>query len=288
MSLFPIGFCIPAEKIIEYVPVKTKELSVIYPTKNHGSFENYTFNEEEEYYKEYQSSIFAITKKKGGWDCLRHYEILANGCIPYFVDIEKCPENTLFRFPREMIKFTNIHYNNYKDSNWKRQCNRFICSLLDYTRKYLTTEAMAEYFIEKANIKKIDKVLYLNNGQDYLSDLIYHGLYCILSNIHDYPKKDYMYKGYTKIKDLYGKGFTYTGLLERRDDTRDKTFEEDIQKRFYDKIIFSDYHKMSKYEFVMSYYKPQEVILMCGADIHKCKYHRFLERGHTMFVREIN
>ena len=117
MSLFPIGFCIPAEKIVTFLPVKTKELSVIYPTKNHGSFDNYIFDKEEDYYKEYQSSIFAITRKKGGWDCLRHYEILANGCIPYFIDIEKCPENTLFRFPREMIKITNKYHNNYKNTS---------------------------------------------------------------------------------------------------------------------------------------------------------------------------
>jgi hypothetical protein len=31
-------------------------------------------------------------QKKGGWDCLRHYEIIGNGCMPYFENIEKCPK----------------------------------------------------------------------------------------------------------------------------------------------------------------------------------------------------
>ena len=40
---------------------------------------------ESDYYKDYQRSYFAITCKKGGWDCLRHYEILANAVSPTFL-----------------------------------------------------------------------------------------------------------------------------------------------------------------------------------------------------------
>jgi hypothetical protein len=50
--------------------------------------QNEFYNTEEEYYNEYKKSYFAITTKKCGWDCMRHYEILANGCIPYFLNIE--------------------------------------------------------------------------------------------------------------------------------------------------------------------------------------------------------
>lgn len=47
----------------------------------HGVGKNtYIFENEEEYYNDYKKSLFAITRKKGGWDCMRHYEILACGC----------------------------------------------------------------------------------------------------------------------------------------------------------------------------------------------------------------
>jgi len=50
--------------------------------------EVYTFVEayknEKDYYQSYQNSIFALSYKKAGWDSLRHYEILMNGCIPLF------------------------------------------------------------------------------------------------------------------------------------------------------------------------------------------------------------
>ena len=53
------------------------------------------YKSEQDYYKRYQDSIFALTYKKLGWDSLRHYEILMNGCIPLFLNIEKCPEKIL-------------------------------------------------------------------------------------------------------------------------------------------------------------------------------------------------
>ena len=38
---------------------------------------------------------------------MRHYEILACGCIPIFENLENCPEKTMFNFPKEIIKETN-------------------------------------------------------------------------------------------------------------------------------------------------------------------------------------
>lgn len=68
-----------------------------------GDDNTYIFNTENDYYDEYKKSIFALTYKKGGWDCMRHYEILACGCIPYFPDILSCPPKTMYFLPKEMI-----------------------------------------------------------------------------------------------------------------------------------------------------------------------------------------
>jgi len=37
-------------------------------------------------------SKFGITTKRGGWDCLRHYELAANGCVLCFRDLDAKPE----------------------------------------------------------------------------------------------------------------------------------------------------------------------------------------------------
>ena len=107
--LFPITFSIPYEKIVKGIPVKTKIISNLIP----GKLETYIYNTEEEYYNEYKTSYFATTCKKAGWDCMRHYEILANGCIPYFIDIEKCPENTMALLPKQLLLNGNKLYHQF-------------------------------------------------------------------------------------------------------------------------------------------------------------------------------
>jgi hypothetical protein len=34
-------------------------------------------------------------------------------------------------------------------------------------------------------------------------------------------------------------------------------------------------------------YKPNEIILLCGEDIHRCNHAEWLAKGYTVFVREL-
>ena len=56
-----------------------------------GSRYHHKFTVEEEYYDDLSSSWFGLTCKKGGWDCLRHYEIMAAGSLLLFKDYDKKP-----------------------------------------------------------------------------------------------------------------------------------------------------------------------------------------------------
>lgn len=51
----------------------------------------YRFEREADYYADLQASRFGITMRKAGWDCLRHYEIAANGSVPCFRDLHDKP-----------------------------------------------------------------------------------------------------------------------------------------------------------------------------------------------------
>jgi len=53
---------------------------------------SYKFDNENDYYKDLQISKFGITTKKGGWDCLRHYELAANKCLPCFKNLNLKPD----------------------------------------------------------------------------------------------------------------------------------------------------------------------------------------------------
>lgn len=64
----------------------------------------YTYANESTYYDMYASSKFCLTMKKEGWDCLRHYEIIAAGCVPYFLSIDKMPNDVMGSFPKALVR----------------------------------------------------------------------------------------------------------------------------------------------------------------------------------------
>jgi len=279
------------------MPKKTKILSNLIP----GNLTTYIYNNELDYYNEYRESMFAITKKKAGWDCMRHYEIIANGCIPYFIDIEQCPENTMALLPKNLLLEGNKLYNNFKNKNihqinvdelniYESLVNKFI----DYTKKHLTTKSIAEYILTKTNNTSASKILYLSGSihPDYLRCLTLHGFKELHGNkCHDYPKIPHIYKSSNiNYNALYGKGISYTNLLDEQfhDYNLSENIEESIKTKYYDIIIYGSFHRgMPYYDLVNKIYKPNEIILMCGEDCHYCDYNYWTSKGHHIFVREL-
>lgn len=139
--LKPISFAIPKSHIVESVPEKKLQYATIIP----GDLSTYIYDEESEYYQGYRDAYLGVTTKKGGWDCLRHYEVIMNGCMPYFPNLEKCPTHTMHTFPKELVikynreeTINNLTYPEYKQD---------VENLLEYCRKHLTTEHLFNYII---------------------------------------------------------------------------------------------------------------------------------------------
>lgn len=133
----PINFCIPKELIVKEIPQKTQDYATIIP----GDKTTYIYTEETPYYEDYQKSYFGVTVKKGGWDCLRHYEILMNGCVPFFSELDQCPKATMTRFPKQLVLEANEKIKKGNDLSFYEDC---VNLLLDWTRKNLTTEEVAK------------------------------------------------------------------------------------------------------------------------------------------------
>ena len=182
-NVLPISFAVPKEKIINNINEKpTNLLAPLIP----GRLSTYKYDNERTYYNMYSNSIFAITNKKLGWDCLRHYEILMNGCIPLFLNIKDCPEYTLTSLPKDKLlkiynnfnqvlklyfpfkiykkKFLSIRNifsylpNIFKSKNTAEYLKKnselleIKKVLLRYTRQNLTTETLAKYILDKQNL----------------------------------------------------------------------------------------------------------------------------------------
>ena len=97
-SVRPIAFSIPEEKLATGEEPKTKLLAthVVDPEVQAlvpGTATSYAFSEEADYTADLRASRFGITTKRAGWDCMRHYEQAAAGCVPCFRDLGSKPSS---------------------------------------------------------------------------------------------------------------------------------------------------------------------------------------------------
>lgn len=97
-NIFPISFSIPTNKVNFVKTNKIRNKAICDPRDR----STYIYNNEVDYYQGYKESYFGVTMAKAGWDCMRHYEILANGCIPIFINLINCPTLTMTSFPKEL------------------------------------------------------------------------------------------------------------------------------------------------------------------------------------------
>lgn len=121
MRLRSVSFCIPESKIISFTSVKTKKYTrhIVDPevaVRVGRPSIDYAFQHEYEYYADIQCSQFGITTKRAGWDCLRHYEIAANGAVPCFRDLQNKPPTCA---PHGLNSSNCISYTSYEDLEQK-------------------------------------------------------------------------------------------------------------------------------------------------------------------------
>lgn len=175
-GILPVSFCIPEENIVSERPNKDLAFAPLIPAYfNRGmpQIATYKYTEEKEYIGDYSRSYFAFTCGKGSFDCLRHTEILAAGCLPYFTDIENCPPNVIKNYPKDICKrikglkgvcLNNVDMDLAKNIPFKpwdipmtghTLTDEFDYDeywniweeMMNYTRKHLTTKCVAKYII---------------------------------------------------------------------------------------------------------------------------------------------
>ena len=89
------SFSIPEEKTLATAPEKytmfPRHIVDTEVAQHIGGTTSYAFNHEDDYRHNLAESRFGITLRRGGWDCLRHYEIAAAGTIPCFRNLLEKP-----------------------------------------------------------------------------------------------------------------------------------------------------------------------------------------------------
>ena len=172
--VFPISFAIPKSKIFEGIAHKEKKYAASVPTlfsenpsrwlprpirpyspptndeiwRKPPIYDNshYQFQTELDYYNDYRISLYAYTCRKSGWDCKRHYEIIANKCVPVFTDIEKCPKLLQTTLPKKLLAEIEKNHKTAGDSQYDCWLNE-----LTSMREDITTTKLAEYVLSKVD-----------------------------------------------------------------------------------------------------------------------------------------
>ena len=295
--IYTLPYSIPKRKIQDInFKIKSNLFSPLIP----GDKSTYIYTTETKYNNQYAKSYFAFTYKKGGWDCLRHYEILANNCIPLFIDINKCPTATMISYPKNIINtIMEQVYNNSLLEN-KELINNYIKLLHNYTKRYLTCEISAKYFLNTINkVNKLNKphkcikiLLISNNILNYSIVMLLYGLRSILNeNVVDYPK----------LQEIYNNNLLFNINLEDINCDRSNIFNK-IKTHYFDYIIFGpvgideNTSYLKDYSYIFNIYTVSEIIYIFGGDrvtnikINNCFYEYLLEKSKSglCFVRELN
>jgi hypothetical protein len=287
MNRIPFPYAIPDEYIVKQIPEKTRVFAELTPS--FGGKATYKFGpgQQAEYYKHYQTSRFAHTKKKGGWDCLRHYEILMNGCIPVFEGLEKCPSKCLVFFPKELVLKANKELLPWEETPEKiKLYTLYAEKLLAHCRQFCTISALTRWFFSNmphltdstGQPKKDLKILLVTcaTGENYTRELFSIGLRRALgSNFVDSPKNEVLYKS-CDLSNKYGNGYTYGGLLDDDLPVDRSNILERIKAHEFDSILFGPigrdeghlgtFPTIPYIQEVMQVYKAEEIGFLYGGD----------------------
>jgi hypothetical protein len=281
-TVIPFSFSVPDECVVDTIPEKKYLLASLIP----GDMSTYIFDKskEKEYNIMYQESRFAITKKKGGWDCLRHYEILMNGCIPLFENLNECPQNTMTTYPKHLNSEAYDLYNNWCDNEeCIKKYDNLCLQFLEHTRKYCTTSAAAKYFIKNMNNgDKIKNILLItgHHGVNYNREMLWIGLKRYIESINgvavEYEKMPFLYDDYDDCGNnkYYGSNcFTFPKRLKKdiHYDMSEAEIIDKIKSNFWDVIIYGkvgpdEYCTFPLFDIVRSYYNKNKIAFIYGGD----------------------
>jgi hypothetical protein len=302
------------------LPKKTKDFSELIP----GQLQTYKFGFENEldYRRLYSTAYFAITTRKGGWDCNRHYEIISSGAMPFFDNLDGVGNHTLSMLPKSLLyaaqailgvnrQNLSINHKLFDLSHY----NLLLHRLLYYAKHRLTTVKIVEYILKIIDYpfssSQNHDVLYVSHNQsDYLKDFMLHGFtYIFGDNLHVFQAPHYLYQYPTSrmwtarettnfySHKLYGLGFgykltlkNYVHLYERdkRDLSGPAIVQNNIKSKKYSLVVFgSILRENSGFWEAKEHYEQSRIVVLDGEDIGKDTRRSDYAKWGTYFLREI-
>ena len=293
-GVFPISFAISGTRLRwrddPRTLNKSKALSVIVPgaISAAGSAATHKFLAESAYMGEYASSWLAHTWRKGGWDCMRHLEIIASGALPVYRDAQLIPPFVMTLYPKYL--FEDIEHVVSVGIGDVKSYESLRSKLLVWTARHLTTETLVNYMMgcAKLDAASVKRILFidplLSVQPDYLSVAVY-------------IEAPYLYDSdgcRESAHLLYGRGFNYACTLpsSARQPPLDQEFvTASIRSRAYDVVVFGAVQRGTDLveEALAAYSGCTRCVWLChGKDnLDDLWYERYYNRS-LVFIRELN
>jgi hypothetical protein len=309
---YPLAYSIPNEYIIPRFRIEDKAFETRTLIPEQKCVYKFGPNQEKEYLQNYKESFFSQTQKKGGWDCLRHYEILASGCIPIFPELEKCPVNTMTTFPKQLVIDANRELMPFTDDK-KAVYTHYVTKLLQHMRDNCSTGANTAYFLDKVK-KPIKNVLLIvgHHGVNYTREMFWIGMKRYIQSIGgvavEYPRLDFVYKDFPDEHKygLHGNGFIYSSKLDDDYHFSEDEIIEKIKTKFFDIVVYGkvgpdemetgSLPNFPLWEHVFKRYTRNEIICLYGGDecidlSYENRYSQhfyYTSQYAKCFIRELN
>jgi len=278
LRAYPVSFCYPTRLAWHYhrrLWNHTKTAFVIDGLHSVPG-KGYRITDEETYLWVYAAAHFVRTKKKGGWDCMRHLEIIAAGSLPIVDHAFVLDEFALFMYPKECFRaFASAghrarprpaEYQLLREGMWR------------FFLDHLTCGAVVRYVAAAVDFDPchLRPVLFLDESLpihcDYLATSVLIGFREVLgTGVHVWREPTYLYANWTgDPKTLYGNGFGYSMTLPSAllsYGLADAVVRHRLLSGFYHAVIYGNYGRsLPFWEDVVAALPPSRVWAFYGED----------------------
>uniref|UniRef100_A0A7S1NA71 Uncharacterized protein n=1 Tax=Eutreptiella gymnastica TaxID=73025 RepID=A0A7S1NA71_9EUGL len=330
LPMIPVSFCTP-RRLVTYYHERywnaTRNTTVMEglhggmkkaakPTNpkkgQHGPawVKSYAISDETEYIGRYATSHFVITKKKDGWDAIRHNEILLAASIPVFRKVPQENTGFLFHYPMEcnaQLRTTSDAMARAERNNEEVEMNvtQLREGVFQWYLNHLTCDAMVHFMFRAVQFNPCTEtpILFLDDSvpdiPDYLSNTILIGLLDVLGpEVHIWKQVPYLYVDYNKpFRPTHGNGFGYAFTVHphfRRRNLPVHLVKTRLREKYYKAVVYGNYGRSIPFwHEVVASLPRNRIWAINGQDqgitegVTGTWYHRSGQYRHaTLFVRE--
>eukprot|EP00667_Euglena_gracilis_P004550 EG_transcript_4571 len=281
LKAYPISFCYPRQLALHYHRLlwnATKTRVVTEGLHSVRGQAGYGLDDEGAYLARYAAAHFVTTRRKAGWDCMRHLEILAAGSIP----VLKAPrlaldELTLFHYPKECLYRFNSAARHVPFMPTAIQQMRG--ELRQFFLAHLTCDRMARFALRSVGLDPCRDVpvLFLDatlpSECDYQATSVVIGLRDLLGpNLHVWREPKYLYSNWAgDHHQLYGNGFSYAFSVDGKllsDDLTDETVVNRLRQKYYRAVVYGDYvRSLPFWDEVVAALPANRILAVHGGDL---------------------